>query len=136
MEDVFVSYITYSEYTRFGGSLPKDVFTHVERKAQRTLDAITFDRIKHLTTIPDVVKEVLVEFIDLIYKHDKQKGEDGSVYQYSNSVEQIIFKVEDDKEFRKELTNIAVNWLPTYLTNRMVSFDVDKYLQRNCNCIQ
>lgn len=34
----FNSYITYDEYVEYGGKLPEDTFTQLERKAQRWLD--------------------------------------------------------------------------------------------------
>ena len=129
MEEMFISYISYNDYKELGGSLSEDAFNIYERKAQRTLDTITFDRIKHLTVIPDVVREVLVEFIDRMANRDKQGDGGGEVSQYSNGVETITYKSRTETSFKKELYQVAVDWLPTYLTNRMVEFDVDKYLQ-------
>ena len=57
----FKSYITYDEYKAFGGSLDESAFAISERRAQRFVDAITFERIKKLTIIPDEVKEFIVE---------------------------------------------------------------------------
>ncbi len=130
MEEQFISYISYEDYKELGGTLSEDAFTILERKAQRTLDTITFDRIKHLTVIPDVVREVLVEFINkLAEREERCGGTGGDVAQYSNSLETITYKSQGETAFKKELYQIAVDWLPTYLTNRMVSFDVDEYLQ-------
>lgn len=128
MEEMFISYISYEDYKELGGTLSEDAFTILERKAQRTLDTITFDRIKHLTVIPDVVREVLVEFIERMAKRDTS-GDGGQVSQYSNGVETITYKSQSDSAFTKDLYKIAVDWLPTYLTNKMVDFDVDEYLQ-------
>lgn len=128
MEEMFISYISYEDYKELGGTLSEDAFTILERKAQRTLDTITFDRIKHLTVIPDVVREVLVEFIERMAQRDTS-GDSGQVSQYSNGVETITYKSQSDSAFTKDLYKIAVDWLPTYLTNKMVDFDVDKYLQ-------
>jgi hypothetical protein len=128
MEEMFISYISYEDYKELGGTLSEDAFTILERKAQRTLDTITFDRIKHLTVIPDVVREVLVEFIERMGQRDTS-GDSGQVSQYSNGVETITYKSQSDSAFTKDLYKIAVDWLPTYLTNKMVDFDVDKYLQ-------
>lgn len=127
--ELFQSYLPYEDYKELGGTLPLDAFTKLERKAQRYLDAMTFDRIKHLTTIPDEVKEVLTEFISRmnIYNNQRQGGD--LVTQYSNGVEQFSYKTQDETSFKKELEELAVDWLPTYLTNRMVKFDVERYLQ-------
>lgn len=128
MEEMFVSYISYEDYKELGGTLPEDAFTILERKAQRTLDTITFDRIKHLTVIPDVVREVLVEFIDRMNDRETTEG-GGKVTQYSNSVETVTYKTQSEATFQKELYQIAVNWLPNYLITKVVDFDVEKYLQ-------
>ena len=128
MEEMFISYISYENYKELGGTLSEDAFTILERKAQRTLDTITFDRIKHLTVIPDVVREVLVEFIERMAQRDAS-GNGGQVSQYSNGVETITYKSQSDSSFTKDLYKIAVDWLPTFLTTKMVDFDVDEYLQ-------
>jgi len=129
MQELFNSYLTYQDYRELGGQLDENTFKHLERKAQRYLDSITFDRIKSLTTIPDEVREVLTEFINRmdIYNNQRQNGD--IVTQYSNGVEQFSYKTQDESGFKKELAQLAVDWLPAYLTNRLVCFDVERYLQ-------
>ena len=126
---LFESYLPYSDYKELGGDLPEKEFTKLERKAQRYLDAITFDRIKHLTTIPDEVKEVLTEFISRMNTYNNQRQGGDLVTQYSNGVEQFSYKTQDENSFKSELAQLAIDWLPTYLTNRLVCFDVERYLQ-------
>jgi hypothetical protein len=128
MEEMFISYISYEDYKGLGGTLSEDAFTILERKAQRTLDTITFDRIKHLTVIPDVVREVLVEFINRMAARE-DVGDSAQVSQYSNGVETITYRNQSDSSFMKGLYQVAVDWLPDYLITRMVDFDVDEYLQ-------
>ena len=128
MEEQFISYISYDDYKELGGTLSEDAFNILERKAQRTLDTITFDRIKKLDVIPDVVREVLVEFIERMNARENQ-GDSAEVSQYSNGVETITYRSRTEAAFTKELYQIAVDWLPIYLTNKMVNFDVEKYLQ-------
>ena len=131
--DNFKSYLTYEDYKELGGTLPLDDFSKLERKAQRWLDSFTFNRIKSLTHIPDVVKEVLVEFINKLNTVSNQRENGDLVTQYSNGVEQLTYKVLTEEETKSELYQLAIDWLPTYLTYRGVNFNVQEYLQRNCN---
>lgn len=139
--ELFEAYLDYSDYQELGGTLPSDVFTKLERKAQRTLDSFTFDRIKIIKEcgypIPDEVKEVLAEFVNRMNDFNSQMKEGGELLtQYSNGVEQFSYRVQDEQGFKSELHNIAIDWLPSYLTNRLVMFDVKRYLQRNNNDTQ
>lgn len=130
----FESYITYEEYTELSGKVTEGVFSKILRKAQRTLDAITFNRIPYLTKIPYSVKEVLAEFIDRMYS--VESGSSGTISvasSYSNGIESIDFKDDADGQLKKELVRIAVEWLPDYLVARSVNFDVEEYLQSESN---
>ena len=129
----FNSYITYDEYVEYGGKLPEDTFTQLERKAQRWLDFFTFNRIPQLTTIPDVVKERLVEFITRLNILDTQRQSGDVISSYSNGVETIQYQLKTDAEIKQELYGIAMDWLPDYLVCRSVNFDVSKYLQSDSN---
>lgn len=129
----YESYLTYEDYKELGGTLPEKEFRLTERKAQRWLDYFTFDRCKQLEVIPNEVREVLKEFIDRLTAFEAQKEAGETITQYSNSVEQLTFKVKTEEDTKKELSSIALEWLPDYLTNRMVNFDVRAYLQRNGN---
>lgn len=131
----FESYITYEEYTELSDKVTEaDVFSKILRKAQRTLDAITFNRIPYLTKIPYSVKEVLAEFIDRMYSVESSSSCTASVAsRYSNSIESIDFKDDVEGQLKKELTRIAVEWLPDYLVTRSVNFDVEEYLQSESN---
>lgn len=129
----YTSYLTYEDYKELGGTLELDAFNKLERKAQRWLDSFTFDRIKHLTVIPDEVKEVLTEFIGRLDTISNQRENGDLVTHYSNGVEDLTYKVLTEEETKQELYSIAVDWLPTYLTFRGVNFDVDEYLQSNNN---
>lgn len=138
---LFESYLTYETYQKLGGKLPLDVFSIYERKAQRYLDTYTFDRIPLIVKcgkpIPDIVDDVLVAYIDMLHTFDIQGGQGtadenlGQIAQYSNKVETITYKSKytSTEELEKDLRGLAIDWLPTYLTNRMVCFDVEKYLQ-------
>lgn len=129
----FKSYITYDEYKAFGGSLDESAFAISERRAQRFVDAITFERIKKLTIIPDEVKEFIVECMREMDDWDnKQKENGGNVASYSNGVESITYS-DADKTFedvKQYLIKVAYEWLPLYLTTRVAGYDIEAYLQQ------
>lgn len=129
----FESYLTYEEYVSLGGTVSEDAFPIYERKAQRKLDYITFDRIKYLTHIPDEVKEVLTEFINKQALYDELTGGSSAASKYSNGVETIDMSESSRKDLEKEFIGIARQWLPDYLLARSVSFDVESYLQSESN---
>lgn len=130
----FESYITYQEYQALGGKLSVTDFPLYERKAQRRLDFITFNRIPLLDTIPDEVKEVLTEFTDKVFVDDKtSSSSSSSASSYSNGVETVQFKEDASSAFMNDLTKTAITFLPDYLTARSVNFDVRKYLQSDSN---
>ena len=126
----YTSYLTYEDYKELGGELSQDAFLKYERKAQRWLDHFTYDRIKLLDVIPNEVREVLCEFIVTMQNFDTQKNEGDTITQYSNGVESFTYVRKTEDEMKKELRNLAQSWLPDYLTNRLVNFDVREYLQR------
>lgn len=129
----FQSYITYNEYVQLGGTVSEDAFPILERKAQRYLDTLTYNRIPELDTIPDVVKEVLTEFITRLSNFSNQSTEGEIIKQYSNGVESMTFSRLGESELRSNLRKLAIDWLPTYLTYKGVNFDVREYLQSDSN---
>jgi hypothetical protein len=129
----FVSYISFAEYQALGGTVSQADFTNLERKAQRQLDYYTFNRIQKLTSVPDEVKEVLTEYINMMYNNNVLNASASSASSYSNGVESIVFKDDASSQFNNELVKIAVDWLPLYLTTRSVGFDINKYLQSDNN---
>ena len=129
----FNSYITYNEYVELGGTLSQDVFNRFIRKAQRILDVNTYERIPLLDEVPDVVKELLVEYIGKLNDFESQKTEGTVISQYSNGVESMTFKRTTENDLQKSLASLATNMLPTYLITGSVNFDVREYLQSKGN---
>lgn len=125
----FESYLNYDEYLELGGKVSEEAFPNLERKAQRWIDYFTFNRIPLLPSVPDEVKEVIVEYIDKISEYEKQSSDGDMIAQYSNGVENITYRRTTEDEVRKNLYNSAIKWLPDYLVNRSVKFDVRKYIQ-------
>lgn len=124
----FESYITYQEYKELGGTVPEESFDYLERRAQRLLDYITFDRIPDCPEMPDEAKEVLVEFVNRMSSFNNQVDAGDTIESYSNSVESLTYKIKSEDEHNDELVKVAMKILPDYLTARSVKFDVKKYL--------
>ena len=129
----FTSYITFQEYVELGGNVPEESFIVLERKAQRLLDYITFDRVPECPSIPDQVKEVLTEFINRMFSFNNQVESGDTIESYANSVEKLTYKIKSEEEHNDELVKVAMKILPDYLTARSVKFDVKKYLQPENN---
>lgn len=125
----YTSYLTYDDYKELGGTLPQDAFARYERKAQRWLDHITYDRIKYMKVIPNEVRELLVEFISRMVAYEGQKKDGDTIKAYSNGVESFTYELKTEKQTQAEFRDLALTWLPDYLTNRLVKFDVREYLQ-------
>lgn len=129
----FTSYITYEEYKALGGTVPENTFPQVERKAQRWLDYFTFNRIQLLNEIPDTVKEVLTELINRLDNYNTARQSSDEIASYSNGVESITYKTQSEETLKADFQSIIIGWLPPYLTNRMVNFDVRPYIQSDSN---
>lgn len=129
----FVSYITYEEYKELGGTVSVDAFPILELKAQRWIDYFTFNRIPLLETIPDEVKEVLTEYIERLNLLNNQRESGDVITSYSNGVETFNYQLKSEEQTKKEFAMLATTWLPNYLTNRSVNFNVSKYLQSENN---
>lgn len=129
MERGFRPYLTYREYQELGGSADEQSFNLTLRKAQRWLDHFTFNRIQKFVHIPEAVKEVLTEYIDRLKMLDHQRESGDIISKYSNGVETIEYKLKTEEQTKKELYQIALNWLPECLLYRQVNFDVEQYLQ-------
>lgn len=124
----FVSYITYNEYLDLGGMVSEDEFNILERKAQRMVDRITFDRVKQLAVVPDEVKDVLTEFVNRLSQKSSTTlkstanagGNVDDIVQYSNGVETITWRKPTFEQETKELTQYAITYLPDWLVYRGV----------------
>lgn len=132
-EASMVSYLDYAEYLELGGTVSADAFPNLERKAQRWLDSFTFNRIQKINPVPDVVKEVLTEYIGVLSDYGNQSSSGEIIENYSNGVETIKYRRSTDEEIKKKLNTIAADWLPDYLVCRSVKFDVEAYLQPEGN---
>lgn len=58
-------YLTFEEYTQFGGNLDETTFNNFEFKARSTIDWFTFNRLQKELEYPEAVKRCMYELIRL-----------------------------------------------------------------------
>lgn len=109
-----MNYLTYMEYTQYGGKAEESSFTALERKARKKLDYFTQERLVNETVIPDSVKECMTELIDTLKENE---GEE--VSSFSNGNVSVTFKT-DEKTLEDKLWDIAVTYLPIELITMAV----------------
>lgn len=64
-------YLTYSEYTDFGGELDETAFDDLEFEARKQLDYYTFNRLKYDTVYSDNIKRTMYKLIQIAEKQQK-----------------------------------------------------------------
>ncbi len=101
------NYIDFEFYTNNGGAVTDEtVFSTLYRRAQLRLDAITFNRLQKMTTIPEEVKLCLIDLVNYLDNVESNKsnlsGYGGNVTSMSNGSlsvsveEETIAKVNSD----------------------------------------
>lgn len=65
-----MNYLTYEEYTDYGGSLEEIAFNRLEFKAEKLVDNETFGRLKNESVISETVKRLIFELIGLLNNTD------------------------------------------------------------------
>lgn len=59
------SYLTYSEYTEYGGTASTTAFTMLEFRARKRIDRLTASRVANMKSVPKDVKLCMVSLIEL-----------------------------------------------------------------------
>ena len=86
----YVDYNYYSE-TYGGNKIPKDSFDACEKRAEAVLHRISFDRVKRLPEIPDMVKDAICAMAEIDYQEEKKtpgvksENSDGYAVTYADS---------------------------------------------------
>lgn len=109
-------YLTFEEYNKLGGKVEQSAFPKFERKARYKLDYFTQNRLSNQTVIPQVVKDCMAEFIDILA--EESDGE--KVSSFSNGSVSVSFE-KDDKTDDSKLWDIAVEYLPVELISLAVN---------------
>lgn len=58
-------YLTYAEYTSYGGTLSATVFPMWEFRARKRIDYMTASRVQDMTTVPEAVKLCMMSIIGI-----------------------------------------------------------------------
>ena len=111
-----MAYITFSEYSTFGGGLTEDQFDIWEPRAERKLNYFTQNRLVSATTIISEVKELMTEFINRL----PNAPLNGNVTSYSNGIESVSFAENQTVVFNNELYQMAIEYLPIELISAYV----------------
>lgn len=63
-------YLTYEEYVEYGGTLDESTFSPLEYRASKSVDRVTFNRVKAMHTVPEAVKMCVFDLIgkEQLYK--------------------------------------------------------------------
>lgn len=56
-------YLTYAQYTAWGGTLSEAAFNLAEIKARSRIDAMTHGRVAYMATVPEQVQAAMMEII-------------------------------------------------------------------------
>lgn len=77
-------YLTYAEYTSYGGTLDETAFNNYAFQAEGLINRYTFNRLIGETDIPDAVKHVVFALIDCAVKQTEALSSTGAVTSRSN----------------------------------------------------
>lgn len=128
-----MGYLTYNEYTSFGGKCTEDVFSQVEPVAEVYIDNYTMGRLKVYKDIPTSVKVCLTSYVNVLSEGAIAPS---SLTSYSNGVESFSFKTDVQRARESKLYSIAVGLLPVELISAFVGDFIERDVQGNGYCIQ
>ena len=67
------AYLTYDEYTGYGGSAGQTAFVPLEFKARKQIDYMTANRVQNMQAVPDAVKLCMVCIMNMEYAAGAEK---------------------------------------------------------------
>ena len=108
------AYLTYEEYKELGGIVPITAFALLERKAHRLIDAWTQERIKHIDSVPEEVKEAMTYMINRLGTAEEEGSE--RLTSFSNG--KVSMSFDTSKTVEQEMCDNVMMTLPKYLIYR------------------
>lgn len=69
------AYLTYDEYTKYGGTVSKTEFTTLEFRARKRIDKLTACRVQNMASVPEAVKLCILSLIEI----DRKAGVEAQV---------------------------------------------------------
>jgi hypothetical protein len=103
-------YLTYDEYIQYGGELTLAAFTRLEYKARKEVEARTQNRLSAVATIPESVKRLMFELIDLLSRWEQSKNETMSGYS-NDGVTISLRKASSNAEIEGEAEAMMLSYL-------------------------
>lgn len=95
-----MQYLTYDEYRRMGGELEETDFSTKEQEAEMEINFLTDRRLVLDTAIPQEVKNLVFNLIDLIsQKADYESTDSGTVASVSNDGVSVSYNKQTAQEF-------------------------------------
>lgn len=76
-------YLTQAEYEAYSNSNAPSLYIRLEYRARKIVDALTFGRVRRMAAVPEAVKRLMVELIDLEESADAARKGEG-VKSFSN----------------------------------------------------
>ena len=101
-------YLTYTEYTNFGGSLSEELFGRFSYRAEKEVDNKTFDRCKNLAKVPEEVKRCVFELVEYLSKNAKN-GSALAISSFGNDGYSISYN--DKKTAEQQIYDIIYTYL-------------------------
>lgn len=108
------AYLTYEEYKELGGIVSESAFAMLERKSHRLIDAWTQERIKHMDSVPEEVKETMTYMINRLGTAEEEGGE--RLTSFSNG--KVSMSFDTSKTIEQEMCDNVMMTLPKYLIYR------------------
>lgn len=82
-------YLTHGEYEAWGGNLDNSTFSRIEYKAEKIIDAYTFNRLQDDTVFSESVKRCMFELVELLHDNGDKVVTSVSVDGYSESYKEF-----------------------------------------------
>lgn len=101
-------YLTYEEYTGYGGTLNDTEFNRFNFRAECEINNATLDRCKKLTEIPEEVKRCQYELV-LYLSKNSQNGSISAVSSFSNDGYSVSYV--DKKTAQEQISEIIYTYL-------------------------
>ena len=60
-----MTYLTYDEYTKYGGAASEAEFTTLEFRARKRIDRLTASRVQNMSSVPTDVKLCMMSLIEV-----------------------------------------------------------------------
>ena len=108
-----MAYLTYEEYTNYGGKMEESEFTLAEFKARSRIDYMTLGRVQDMKVVPEEVKLAMMVImkVDSKYSADAQSDNaivssfntDGYSEAYGGTIEQVNAA---EKQLNSQLTKM------------------------------